>query len=559
MERSDGKMVSLVLRKKVLAGLLHERISDARLAELLPKVKCGVEGITEDEVAIEVTGDRPDLLSSEGVARALKGIMAKDLGLPRMPVRNGLALMSVDASVAEVRPYATAAYIRGIPQLHDDDIAELMQIQEKLHLTHGRRRRKVAIGIHDASRIRPPFTYKAVKPKSVSFVPLGKENEMDLDEILRKHEKGVEYAWIFKGADKYPVILDGRGSVVSFPPIINGRLTEVTENTGDLFIEITGSDFDACNQALNILCQNYADRKAAVESVTVRYADRTAVTPETKPQPLTIGLTEANKLLGTSLHGIEAIAALKRCRLDARVEGDFIACEIPRYRTDFLHPVDLVEEIALGLGFDSLEPTLPSIFTQGKESSLMNLRNSLRDAMLGAGYLELNTPATVGKEMLSKAHSRAGKAPVEIRNPVSGEYTHVRSELMPSLLEVLSKNTHVDYPQKVFEVGEAVERNAESETGTATIVSLCALSCHAEADFSEAASTLAQVLNAMKKKFLLKEPSKKEHRFIEGRCADVMVEGEASGAVGEVSPEVLVNFEVSMPCAGFEVKAAEIK
>jgi len=93
---------------------------------------------------------------------------------------------------------------------------------------------------------------------------------MDLNEILLKHPKGTVYTHIFNGITDYPVILDKNGSVVSFPPIIDGELTRVTENTKNLFIEITGTDESAVNQALNIVVSAIADRGGDVYGVEVK-------------------------------------------------------------------------------------------------------------------------------------------------------------------------------------------------------------------------------------------------------------------------------------------------
>ncbi len=544
-------MVSLILRRKFFEKLVGVRLGDEKLRELLPQIKCGVETITKEEIAIDVTGDRPDLLSSEGVARALKGFMEEEKGLPRMDVLDSGTEMRVHESVLSVRPWIVSAYAHGIPPLGSDDIAELMQIQEKLHLTYGRRRRKVAIGIHDADKIKPPFTYKTVGPKEISFVPLGKKTKMTPQEILEKHEKGIEYAFIFEGVKKYPVIVDVENRVVSFPPIINGVLTEVTEKTRNLFLELTGTDFEACHVALNILCQNYADRGAKISSVKIKYPDRTIVTPDTTPELMSIGVGEANKLLGTAFAPHELAACLEKQRLGARVEGDFIACEIPRYRADFLHPVDLVEEMALGHGYNSFEPKKPSVFTPGSSSAVTRLQDELRDAMAAAGFLELSTYVLTNEEKINKAASM--EKPISVKNPVSAEYTVLRATILPNLLEVLARNTHAPYPQKIFEIGEVVELDKTTETRTRTAISLAALTSHKDASLSEIASVLAHVVRGVVS--LVPTTSK---QFIPGRCAQVLLNKKPIGVVGEVRPEILEFFGIEMPVSAFEVAVGEI-
>ncbi|MCX6767529.1 MAG: phenylalanine--tRNA ligase subunit beta [Candidatus Micrarchaeota archaeon] len=540
-------MVSVSFNRSAFERLVGSELSQAQLKELLPRAKCGVDDVNEREVLCEVTGDRPDLLCTEGAARAVKGILGKEKGLPKLVVSPAKTFVKVHENVAAVRPFIFCAYIDGV-KITGDEIAELMQVQEKLHLTHGRRRRKVAIGIHDAAKVSAPFSYKAVKGNEMAFIPLGKEEEMTFKDVLEKHEKGRDYAFVFEGVDKYPAVLDAKDRVVSFPPIINAAMTTVTESTKAFFLEITGTDFEACNAAANIICQNYSDKGAKITAVEIRYPDKKVVSPASEPEVMTIGVGEANKLLGTSLKAGEMAEALKKQRLGARVEGDFVACEIPRYRTDFLHPVDLVEEIALGIGYNELGIKEPTVFTKGSRTELSVETDSLRDAMAAAGYAEAATNVLCGEEALK---ARAGK-PIRVKNPVSSEYSFVRNSIVPVLLAVLSKNTRHPYPQKLFEVGEVVERREGSETGTVTKINLCALSAHKDAGLSEIASVLAGVLKGAE---LKKLPS---DQFIPGRCAQVVVGKKVVGVVGELHPEILEAFGIEMPVAAFEVTVGEI-
>ena len=174
--------------------------------------------------------------------------------------------MKVEASIEPVRPFVVAGVVRGLT-ITDTMIRSLMEVQEKIHLTAGRKRMKVSIGIHDLSKVEPPFTYTAVKPEDVSFVPLGKTEPMNLKEILQRHEKGMDYAYILEGKERYPIIFDKNGEVLSFPPIINGILTTVTEETKDVFIDVTGTDLNAISGVLNIVATLLAERGGQIQSV----------------------------------------------------------------------------------------------------------------------------------------------------------------------------------------------------------------------------------------------------------------------------------------------------
>lgn len=252
-----------------LQRLLGGEITIDELRDKIPMLGVDLEVIDEEKLVLEVFPNRPDMLSVEGFVRSLKGKLGYEKGLVEIKVNDSGIVLWVEPSVECVRPYVTAAAVYNIT-IDDEKLRSLMDLQEKLHITHGRRRRKVAIGVHDLSRVKPPFTYKAVKPHEISFVPLDMCERMDLSQILRQHPKGRDYAWTLEGSDVYPVIVDSNNNVLSFPPIINGELTRVTEDTTELFIDVTGTDEKAINQALNILAYTLFDMGGVIYSVDVR-------------------------------------------------------------------------------------------------------------------------------------------------------------------------------------------------------------------------------------------------------------------------------------------------
>lgn len=252
-----------------LFSLLGRELSEQELREDAPMIGVSVESIEGDVLTVEVFPDRPDMLSIEGFARALKGFLGIESGLVEYRVEPSGLTLEVDPSVKEVRPCISAAVVRDI-ELDDSWLKSLMDIQEKLHITHGLNRTKVAIGVHDLDQINPPFKYKAVKPEEIRFIPLDMTEELNLQEILERHPKGRDYAFTLEGKKKYPIILDRDGNVLSFPPIINGELTRLTESTRNLFIELTGTSQLAVDQALNIIASSVADRGGRIQSVEVK-------------------------------------------------------------------------------------------------------------------------------------------------------------------------------------------------------------------------------------------------------------------------------------------------
>lgn len=251
-----------------LNSLLGRKFKPQELMHRISMLGVDMESIDNDKIIMEIFPDRPDMLGIEGFARALKGTLEIEKGLPVYSAEDSGIKLFVDSSVNRVRPFIVAGIIREI-SFTQEKLVSLMDIQEKLHITHGRNRKKVAIGVHDMSRIEAPFFYKAVNPTEISFIPLDMKEELNLNEILKKHPKGRDFAWVLEGLERYPIILDKNKNVLSFPPIINGELTRVNEATTDMFIEVTGLDQRAVNQALNILMTSIVDRGGKAYTVEI--------------------------------------------------------------------------------------------------------------------------------------------------------------------------------------------------------------------------------------------------------------------------------------------------
>lgn len=246
----------------------------AELKERIPMIGVGLDHIDDGKITVEVFPNRPDMLSIEGFARALRGFFSVETGLQDFRVDDSGIKFIVDShAVKDVRPFVVAAVIRNV-SLSDERLKSIMDIQEKLHLTHGRNRVKVAIGVHNLDVLSPPFKYTAVRPDSTCFVPLDMSTPLSLREILEKHPKGRDYAFILEKHDKYPLIIDGKNNVLSFPPIINGELTRVTTDTRNLFIEITGTDQLSVNQALNIVSTSISEQGGSIQSVELQFFNK---------------------------------------------------------------------------------------------------------------------------------------------------------------------------------------------------------------------------------------------------------------------------------------------
>ncbi len=527
-----------------LISLIGREISVEVLLERIPMIGADFHHYDpeKEEIAMEFFPDRPDLYSVEGVARALRAFLGYEEGLRRYMVGESGVVLRRDPSVSEVRPFVVGGVVRKV-EMTDELISSLMELQEKLHLAVGRKRAKVSIGIHDMSRVEPPFTYKAVRPDEISFVPLAKEEEMNLGEILERHEKGIEYRFILEGKERYPVIVDSRGDILSFPPIINGQLTAVVEDTSDVFIDVTGTDLDAISGALNIVSTAMAERGAEIETVVVEGEGR-MITPDLDPCRWNLETKECNALLGLELQPREICSCLRRMGYGCEEAGKIVKVLAPATRMDLLHPVDLIEDVAVGFGYEFFGSSLPRVQTTGGERPIEKAAGLLRDLMIGHGYFEVTTlTLTSPDEQFARTRMERVEV-VEILNPISEEHVCLRVHLLPSLLTVLKKSRHRDLPQRIFEVGDVI-------SGTRRRKHLAAVSLHSRASFTEMKSIVESILRDCSVEFDLKSAG--IDAFVDGRDAAIIADGVEIGRFGELHPEVMTNFSLGHPAAAFEL------
>ena len=526
------------------------------LIDTLPMMSSDIEDYDDEEIKVEFFPNRPDNLSVEGVARSFKGFLGLETGLPNYPITPSNEEVVVDAEVAEIRPYIAFAKIDNV-DFTGDKLKYIMDFQENLHWVIGRDRKKVAIGIHNADVVNAPFKYIATPKDANAFVPLEKDSEMTPDEILTEHDKGKAYAHLIDSFDKYPLILDKDDQVLSMPPIINGELTKIKEDTHNIIVDVTGTDERAVNQALNIICSSFAEVGGQIKSMEVKYEDKTIVSPDLTPQEMNVHVDTANELIGgTDLNAEDIKGLLEKARFDAEVLNDNeVKAIIPAYRVDILHEVDIVENIAVQYHINSVEAKLPEINTVAYENDWFRSESIIREAMVGLGFQEIMSLMLTSEEAHYEKMNQEEKPHVQVARPITIDRTMIRTSLINSLMEFLEDNKHEDLPQKIFEIGDVLYLDDSKENKTVSSKKLAALICHSTANFTEIKSVMTSVLSNLG--YTMEIGDSENKTFIEGRVADVegvSEKGYVKGFFGEISPEVITNFTLEYPVIGFEIE-----
>ncbi|WP_435099228.1 phenylalanine--tRNA ligase subunit beta [Halarchaeum sp. P4] len=554
----------------------HEEKSDDELKDDLFALGLEFEGETEDGAfQLEFAPDRLDRLSVEGVARSLRYQYGDASGVYVPDTNDAEWTIEVEDSVPDERPYVTGAIVRGV-DLSGGALESLIQLQEKLHATMGRKRAKGAIGIHDLAMVKggslgpdateadasPSITYRGVEPDGDTFVPLDSDAELSPAEVLTEHPTGETYADLLEDYERYPAIYDDLG-LFSFPPVINGRRTEVTEDSRDLLVELTGTDQWTIDRMCNIICYALDARGGTIEDVTVSYPEHDTVKPDLETDEKVIAHERIESTLGIDLTEDEMLDLFGRAGLDAESEvwgnGEIdYEVEIPPYRTDVLHPVDLIDDVGRAYGFNDLVPRYPDVSTVGGRTERSRLERAVRETLVGLGHQDLlnfhltNEAENYERMRLSPGQDvLGGGEPATIAEPYSEDYTIVRTWALPSLMALLENNTHRAYPQDVAEVGFAAERD-DSNTGVAERRTVAGAVVRHDASYEDAKARL-QVL-ARDFDVELETPPTTHPSFIDGRTASVVIDGEDVGVVGELHPEVLVDHDLELPVSAFEFR-----
>ncbi len=545
-------MPTVILNRNVFEKLVGKKLPTEKLKERISMIGTDLAKVTDTEIYVEVFPNRPDWLSEQGFARSFAAFIGEKTGLKKYAVKKSGLKVIVDQSVT-MRPYTACALVKKL-SFNDERIREVMQVQEKLATTHGRNRKKSAYGLYPAKNISFPITYTAKDPKEIMFQPLGFPHKISADQVEEVHPKGKEYKHLAQGWKKYPFFIDAKNKVLCMLPYTNSEDTgKVDESTTEVFIECTGTDLNNVMVALNILATTLADMGGEIYSLEIVYPDKTITTPNLMPTKMKVEPEYFNKRLGLTLKEKEMAQLLERMSFGYE-KGHAL---VPAYRADVLHPADIMEDIAIAYGYEHFEEKMPAVATIGEEDAFEVFKGKVRELLLGLGMFETSSYSLID-EQIQTTHSQLfldEKKIVCIIDPVSMEYNALRFWLIPSVLQVLQRNSMTEYPQRIFEIGR-VFANANTDTTVKEAERVCVAVTHRTADFTE----IKQVVEYLLSQFGIQSQTREtEHTsFIPGRVGRVRVGDVDVAYVGEIHPKVLNNFKLENPVVMAELNLTEI-
>ena len=505
-----------------------------------------VEAVDSDKIDVEIFPNRPDLLSYGNFKNSFLAFSSRKgkTGLIKVKVEkpeNNYSVI-IDKSVEKVRPFTACAIVKNL-MFDDEKIKEIIDIQEKLHATLGRKRKKAAIGIYPLEKIKLPIKFEAKKPEDIKFIPLEASKEMNGRQILSQHPTGREYGFLLENYGLYPVFSDANNEVLSMPPIINSHKTgKISNETKEVFIECSGFDFNILKKILNIVAYSLAEMGGKIYSMNLKYGNKTVNTPDLNPEVIKINLDNVNKLLGLQLKEAEVNRYLEKMGYEYKNKSVLV----PAYRVDVLHEVDLIEDIAIAYGYQNFIPEILQVSTIGEKDKKEIIKKKIAEALIGIGLLETSSyHLTTKDDQIKKTGLNIFNA-IEVSDSKT-EYSILRNDLSHYMLKILSENVDVEYPQEIFQIGRIFHQ------GNKTIEEKEHLAfALAPGNFTKA----KQILDYLSKMLNIKLDivnAKEASYFIEGRVAEIKFNSMNIGYIGEVHPQILNNFKIKMPVTMLEI------
>ena len=519
------------------------------MAFRLPLMGTDIDTCDEEILDIEIFPDRPDLLSAETLFHGMMPFLHDYPPNPRLAVKPGTITMKVSPDLADIRPVILGAVVRGV-DIDTDVIKRLMEHQEKLHFALGRGRKRASIGVHDLAKIAPPFRVEAVG-RDQKFIPLAMKEQMSIDEILENHPKGVDYAHLLQGMEKVPIIFDANNAVLSFPPIINGDHTTVTTDTRDLFIDVTGLDIRACESALMLVCLQLSILGGKIESVRVEACDGTEWSIDGSPKEHRVERKLVEGILGNPFTDDEIENAIRR--MGGSYNGDssgILSISMPRWRYDILHPIDLVEEVAIGHGYDDLAYDVPKAPLTAIPRTDGHLRRRIREALQGLGLIQIQSlTLSNDADQFTSVRWKADGSITRMTNPITTEHTILRQNIVPGLLRLLAANRHHDLPQGVYELGTVVIDHKNCDR-------FAFLVAERSGGFAKLRGRIQALMRDLGCSEWDLEPIE-TGPWLLGRSASIIVNGVTVGECGEIDPLVSEAFDLNVPMSGaqFDISA----
>ena len=330
-----------------------------------------------------------------------------------------------------------------------------------------------------------------------------------------------------------------------------------------MFIDVTGLDERLVDKILNTiftsileLCPESKGERVTIDRKGVSVVQR----PDLSPQSVTFDTGLPAKRVGIDVDTKQVKHLLQKMGHGLSSGGNGqVTVEVPAYRNDILHPVDLVEDVAIAFGYHNIVPSLVPTFTVGEETPRSALMTKARQALVGQGFMEVLTLILSNEDdQFSKLGRKDNSEHVELAHPISQDQTLIRTSIIPGLLDTLSVNTDQPLPQKIFDEGRITKLDENEEVGAKEHLRVAAAIIGSRVDISDVKSVAESLVRELGfSEDVVCEAVDQSHRsygtYIPGRGARLSHQGSDLLLFGELHPQVLENFSLGYPVTVLEM------
>jgi len=550
-------MVYVYAKQSEINYYVGKKLSVQEIEDTLINIGMDLKGISEEkdpELKIEITAEKLDLISTVGISRAIKFYLGLVKEVPKYELTKSNLEINVNKNVIETRPKIVAAILKNVP-MSQKFLDEMIKIQEKIHDSFGRGRKKAAIGIYPLDKISFPISYSSEDPNTIVFKPLEHDTELNGFEILNQHDTGKKFAHLLKDLKSFPVLRDNKNKVLSMPPIINshemGRVEIIHK---DLFVEVTGYNENHLDNILKVLITTFIEMGASAQSIKINYSNDVSYELNLDNSFETISLEDTNKLIGVKIKSDDVEKLLSKMMFGLKsIRGDKLEVEIPVFKSDIWFDVDITDDLARAYGYNNIIPKFPNISTVGNKLEISDFKDKISNQLVSMGFLELYTYMLSSTKLHFDNLNLDYKEEnfIKLIDSTDQGINMIRTMILPDNLESLRINRKNKYPQKIFENGWTIQSDNSKDTKARNEAHLSVSIAGPQVNYTEIKTIIDTLAKLNNFKFVFKEVSLPY--LIEGRGAEVYFNDKKVGFIGELSPNILNNFSLLVPVISFEI------
>ena len=514
-------------------------------------------GLDDHVVEFEITPNRPDCLSVIGLAREAAVTYGKTMAKHEPVVKGGgvgnlTELLDVETPATDLCPRYTARMVRNVkigpsPKWMRDrlrasgvrPINNIVDITNYVMLEYGQ-------PMH-------AFDYRYVNGGKI---------------VVRRAEDGETLTTLdgnVRQLNSSMLVIADEHRAVGLAGIMGGENSEIVEDTVDVVFEsanFNGTSIRRTALALGMRTEASAKFEKGLDILNTLPAvnracelvemlgagevlDGTIDILNFVPQPkqLKLRADKINALLGTDIDAAEMCRILQE--LGFGVDGDIIT--VPSWRGDVEHYSDLAEEVARFYGYNQIPTTaMTGVTTRGGYSPEQMLERSLGTVCRSLGYDEIITYSFISPTYYDKIRLPEDsplRKSMKIMNPLGEDTSIMRTTVMPSMLEILTRN--YNYRNKEAHLYELGRTYFEREDGMADEPKHLSLGVYGpEESFFTLKGAVETILDSIRAEDVTYVAEKSDPSYHPGRCAKVYVNGQEVGTLGQIHPLVAANYGV---------------